>query len=365
MALPRNESSVVIIGGGPAGSVAALELVRRKIAVTVIERTAYERPRVGEVLPPEGAVHLRELGLWENFRQLDPLPSPGIDAYWENERATSSDFIFNPYGVAWHLDRRAFDASLANEAQAEGAIFYQRAQVRSCQLDAHDRWHLRVVVDGAEQSCYADFLIDASGRSAWLARRQGARRIKIDRLASIVAAVRHHSRADDRLLIEAVELGWWYSLLTPPGRLILAYMTDIDNLPRLKHEHGEFWKASLQKTILTSQLAGRHFEIDYLRSVAANTEITQPVHGTSWLAVGDAALSFDPLSSQGIVKAIESGRRAAKAVLAWLNEGNSSLEEYSEWTHQLFRRFLTAYYGNYVKVRRFPDSTFWRRRQLQ
>src|SRR5438093_3141498 len=58
---------VVIVGGGPAGSAAALALARAGRSVAVLERSRYEQARIGETLPPRARVPLAQLGVWERF----------------------------------------------------------------------------------------------------------------------------------------------------------------------------------------------------------------------------------------------------------------------------------------------------------
>jgi flavin-dependent dehydrogenase len=80
------------------------------------------------------------------------------------------------------------------------------------------------------------------------------------------------------------------------------------------------------------------------------------------LAVGDAAIAFDPLSSQGILKAMESGWRAAEVVADVLQGHMNALPHYSEWMEAEFARYTQSYFHYYSRVTRWPDAIFWRRR---
>src|SRR5262252_518354 len=72
----------VVIGGGPAGAIVALALARRGWNVCLFESTAFDGERYGETLPPEINPRLRELGLFDQFRAMNPLESPGIVSDW-------------------------------------------------------------------------------------------------------------------------------------------------------------------------------------------------------------------------------------------------------------------------------------------
>ena len=84
--------------------------------------------------------------------------------------------------------------------------------------------------------------------------------------------------------------------------------------------------------------------------------------GPGWLAVGDSALSFDPLSSQGLLTALYTGLRAGQAADRLLDGDDGPLEEYArrlEAIHDAYRRHRAAYYA---AERRWADRTFWLRR---
>ena len=73
---------MLILGGGPAGTACAIALANAGRAVTLLDRSSYDSPRVGEALPPEVRRPLSELGVWDRFLACGPLPSPGITAAW-------------------------------------------------------------------------------------------------------------------------------------------------------------------------------------------------------------------------------------------------------------------------------------------
>jgi flavin-dependent dehydrogenase len=79
--------------------------------------------------------------------------------------------------------------------------------------------------------------------------------------------------------------------------------------------------------------------------------------------VGDAAASFDPLSSQGIVRALESGRRAAAAIHDHFAGDRSALQRCTLALHEQFERYLDARLEYYRREPRWPHAVFWRRRQ--
>ncbi|MDQ3913117.1 MAG: tryptophan 7-halogenase, partial [Actinomycetota bacterium] len=100
-----------------------------------------------------------------------------------------------------------------------------------------------------------------------------------------------------------------------------------------------------------------------LRSVAANSYRMDLVTGNNWLAAGDAALAFDPLSSQGIYHALRSGLLAARAIEDCQAGDQTALGEYSWETQRRFDRYLRMRAEYYSQERRWSCSAFWQRRQ--
>jgi len=85
--------------------------------------------------------------------------------------------------------------------------------------------------------------------------------------------------------------------------------------------------------------------------------------GNNWLAAGDAAMAFDPLSSQGIYHALNSGLLAARAIQDSQFGHQTALEEYSRETPRRFDKYLSMRAIYYGRERRWSSSAFWQRRQ--
>ncbi len=96
---------------------------------------------------------------------------------------------------------------------------------------------------------------------------------------------------------------------------------------------------------------------------AAQSRRLDPAAGDGWLAVGDAASAFDPLSSSGITKALRSGIFASYAIGDLLERGDGSgLERYRRYVQDEFEGYTRVRARYYAEERRWPESDFWRRR---
>lgn len=99
---------VVVAGGGPAGCAAALVLARAGRTVLLAD-AGTGPPKVGETLVPAGRVLLGDLGVADRVLGSGHLPCYGSLSAWGSADLHAVDFINDPYGHGWHLDRRLFD----------------------------------------------------------------------------------------------------------------------------------------------------------------------------------------------------------------------------------------------------------------
>jgi flavin-dependent dehydrogenase len=346
---------VLVAGAGPAGSVAALDLGRRGLSVALIEQDGYETRRVGETLPPMIRHQLTGLGIWERFLECGPLESYGIRTAWETSTPRHQDFIENPYGCGWHVDRARFDAVLASAAAQAGAALFQPARAASCNKGTDGRWSLEIAQDGATRNLSGRMLVDATGRKAILASRLGTRAEVADRLIGAVS-LSEKSETAQWTLIEAVENGWWYSVPLPRSGMVFAYMTDSDLWTDLK------WDELFEQAPLTFERAGCRPIPSPVQIVSAASVVRRPVTGADWMAIGDAALAFDPLSGQGVFKSIETGTRCASAIAKHFAGDLSALAEYESWVNKTHAAYLSTRAQFYSSVTRWPESRFWKRR---
>ena len=365
----RTRADVVIVGGGPAGTSCAISLARAGRKVFVLERSRYETVRVGETLPPAVCRPLGELGVWEQFLKDNHIPSPGIISVWGNDEVYENDFISNPYGSGWHIDRRRFDEMLALSAERAGAVVHRSVTVTSCTQQPSGDWLIETKGDNVAIGFQAGFLVNAAGRRASPlvpAGRAASEKILSDRLVGVVKFLRVKSaelRRDIRTLVEASENGWWYSAFLPEGRLVVAYMTDADLLPKGGLNRAQDWQRKLEQVPHTRARVEACAQNSELRIVAANSYRRASIKSINYLMIGDAAAAFDPLSAQGIHRALESGLSAANAIERDRRGNHEALNDYEDKFARGYAGYLRTRAVYYWKERRWPNSLFWQRRQ--
>lgn len=187
------------------------------------------RVAVGESLPPAARPLLRDLGVWDALVAERHPRSPGNRSAWGTGTVAEHDFLRDPNGLGWHLDRARFDAFLRRCAAAAGADVRQ-ATVTAAAVTPPGRapGGVALTLRGGG-ACYGRLVVDATGRAAAVAGRLGARRRHDD---ALVALVMPYAAADGdvdaRTLVEAGPDGWWYSTLAGPGRRTVAFLADAD-----------------------------------------------------------------------------------------------------------------------------------------
>jgi flavin-dependent dehydrogenase len=354
----------LVCGGGPAGTTLAAALAAGGHSVVVLERSRYEGPRVGEHLPPNAQPVLEQLGVWKRFRAGPHLPSLGVSAAWGGEAFREQDYLFSPYGQGWNLDRGAFDAMLAHAASAAGAEVLTATHLAS--IDRREGiWHARLAGGARDgHALTARFAVDATGRAAALARRLGSRRRAHDNLVGLCAWLPRgaHEREDRRLVVEAAEIGWWYTTPLPGERRVAVLLTDRDLVAAGAVGARALWANELARTRTIRMLVATSGTPASFLLRAANTYTLERVAGEDWLAVGDAASALDPLSSMGILKALRNSATAAGALTRSLAGEDDALAVYAQQVEGEFTRYLRDRHQVYARERRWSDAPFWRRR---
>lgn len=220
-----------------------------------------------------------------------------------------------------------------HHAVAAGAVFVT-ARATDFDLDSH-AWTIRTDVDDVGAVC-ARFVVDASGRGAVVATRFGANRLRARTTSAIITTVASAGASDHRrTVIEAVPDGILTSTPISGCRRVVALYVD----------------ASLALAILQKPLELQH-RIRASKDVAAvvhpRASIERPVVrdagaarldrfvGHRWLAVGDAALSFDPLADTGLAAAVHTAARAAQAIDDAMKDRAEAFDEYIDHLEHLW-----------------------------
>lgn len=348
---------VLVIGSGPAGSMTAIWLSKYGFKVAIIDLNIKKKFGVGECLPPECKPFLNPLGLWNQLKIEGHRPCYGNQSVWEDNLLHSNDFIYSPWGHGWHLDRRKFDLMLQNEAKRNNVDFVLDVKTTNLQL-TNNYWNIY----GLNESFVAKFLVDATGRSSWISQKLGIKRHFFDYQVAIIAMFQNKINGDDTdsfTLVEASKSGWWYTATLPEGYRVVIFFTDPRNVRLFSNRL--FFLKEISKTVYISKRIFPNYSIKTDTIVSpANTSILEKITGQNWLAVGDAAISHDPISSYGLNFALQTSFNAALSIKSFFNNNNfSDIYIYEKNIKQGFNKFLSKLKDIYDKSK-FSNS-YWER----
>jgi flavin-dependent dehydrogenase len=351
---------VLIAGAGPAGCAAAISLAdfAPKLRVGLIDASAADTTRIGETVPPPVKPILEHLGLWESFAADRHSASYRTLSAWGGPELLSNEFLFHTQQTGWRLDRARFDAMMLRGAAPRVAA---RIAGKVAKLSlADDGWNV-ALDDGAIHTARA--VVDATGRAAVLARLHGRRPQRLDRLVSCFAFCESRGGMQE-LTIEAVRDGWWYTAALPDGRRVIAFMSDADIVRRLELGQRDRWLRALDETTHIGAVTAGAEPLGDPRFHGAGSQIVSCDPTQTLICIGDAAASFDPVSGQGIVKALRSGVFASYAIADYLERGDpDGLRRYATFVKSEFAAYRDTLRDYYAQELRWPGSLFWQRRR--
>jgi flavin-dependent dehydrogenase len=163
-------------------------------------------------------------------------------------------------------------------------------------------------------------------------------------------------------LVEAVAEGWWYLASLPDGNRIVGFFTDSD-LPAAHATRDRLGFANLViKSQQIAQLVTPEDLMGPIACVSARSQRSSKLCGDDWCAIGDAALAFDPLSSQGISNALYTGFLGAEAVASRLTGELSAFDRYARCVDAVWNTYRDNLASCYRMEKRFLHEAFWQRR---
>ena len=307
---------------------------------------------VGETLPPECNPLLRSLRLWDAFQRSAPIESPGIVSRWGSAAPAEQDFLTNPHGMGWHVDRTRFDDELCFEAVRSGAALFRGKSARSC-VRQDGYWVCSGIL--------GRFVVDATGRNGLRLEGPASRHTE-DTLLVLTVRLSHSGGGppgDLRTQIGAVPAGWWYWSPVPDRRSVAMFFTGREEYRRLRAQP---LAACLEQAPALAQAVASGCLLE-AKWVAVSSSLRQPLHGDGWLAVGDSASCYDPLSGRGIFKAIRQAQTASQALDQALRGYPDVLADYAGQVRREFREYSIQRKSYYEMERRWPSNPFWMQRQ--
>jgi len=324
MAAGHHDADVVVIGGGPAGSAAAITCARRGLSVIVLERDRVFGERPGETMHPGVRPILEQLGLGNRIEALSTGLHAGIWIAWGGPprfQAFGSD-----EGGPWqgfHLWRPDFDAAMLLLAEEAGADVRRGVAVSGIASENGAIRH----IETRHGAVSGRIVIDATGRVRHLARQLDVGYLaRSPRLIARYGYVTGACAArDDAPMISGDRSGWTWTARIRDG---LYQWTRIDFTDVARDD----W--------LPEEFRGMK-PLSRTRGADVTWRIAERLSGPNWFMAGDAAATLDPTSSRGVLKSILTGIMSghlADAAIRGKLEPHQAASSYHHWLLDWFNK---------------------------
>jgi len=360
MARTVDSYDVIVVGGGPGGSSTATRLAQHGRRVLVLERDPFPRFHIGESQLPWSDDIFRTLGVEQ------AIAAAGFVDKWGASFITSdggveqyADFSVapqTPRPQTYQVSRDRFDHVLLTHAGATGADVRQPAQAVDVTF-ARDGVTVQYRHGDQSHEARAAAIVDASGRTGFIARRHSERRFD-QRLRNVAVHAQYEGiprrdgrRGGDIRMVMRPDRGWFWFI--PLSATVTSVGVVIP-----KDAYAQRPAASVEETLArclaetptaaamtadAKRISPARFDADY--SYRANR-----FAGDRWLLVGDAGAFLDPIFSTGVLLAMQSGIDAADALHAALAAGDCSRRRFESYEREVrrryeyFRRFAIGFY---------------------
>jgi flavin-dependent dehydrogenase len=363
---------VIVVGGGPAGSTVAARLRQHGRRVALFEKERFPRFHIGESLLPCSMPLFEKLGVMPALERANFLPKHAAEFVTADGSVTRryafADGLVGGAASAYEVDRAEFDKVLLDHAATLGVAVEEETQVVKFECDLERG--VSVVVrdkDGAEREVTAEFLVDATGQSSFLAGRLGLREMDQELrnfavFSHFTGAARHEGPREGDITIVLVPEGWWWVIPLRGDRTSVGLVAPAKTLKGRKPDQAYLEERIAATPYLRERLA-RAERVAPVRSVSDYSYVSRRTAGDRWLMVGDAGAFIDPVFSTGVYLGMCGAFEAARYVDRALASGNyaaSAFRAYEDYVRRIvsrYRAFVKGFYTpEFVEVLMAPSD---------
>jgi flavin-dependent dehydrogenase len=336
----------IIVGGGPAGACAAIELASAGARVLLAEREKFPREKLcGEFISPECLGHFGRLGVLERMREGGARVAETIFYAPSGRGVSVPSAWFGGGGEALGLSRAEMDARLLARAREAGAVVLEEASLAGVLTEGGRVCGVRLHARGATREFRARVTLDATGRHRAVVRRAGRElsgegekagrdgvgapepSVAAEKQRATLVAFKAHLEGA-RGAAGVCEIYFYpggYGGLSPVegGRSNLCFIARARDV----RERGSDAERVVREVVRRNRRAAHTLEAARAEGRWLGVSVEsfgrhEPAPFDGLLAVGDAAAFIDPFTGSGMLMALEGGRLAASAVSRWLARGD-------------------------------------------
>ncbi|WP_308407234.1 NAD(P)/FAD-dependent oxidoreductase [Streptomyces sp. APSN-46.1] len=359
------------MGGGPAGSSAAVSMARRGLSVLVLERSTFPRFHIGESMLTYTSAVLDKLGITPKVKAEGFPVKTGAEFCDGADGYHRVDFTDQGAGRAlttYQLERADFDTILLEHAAECGAKVVQNARVTKVETEGDRVVGVTYSAGGAEQTVRARVVIDASGR-AGLITKGLLRSRKYPQTARTVAVFRHFTGVDEAtnpgvegdIQVGAHADGWLWAIPVRKDKLSVGAVTTASLLQGASSPDDLFAEHVNRIPRIRQRIKGAEYTETHVESEF--TYYSDQVAGPGFFVVGDAGAFANPIFSAGVYLALVTGSRAGELtadILSGEREETATVDEYERFYktgYDTYTRLIHGFYSHDYNLGRFLKST--------
>ena len=359
---------VLVIGAGPAGTVAASIVNKAGFKVKIVEKQKFPRFVIGESLLPRCMEALEEAGF------LDALKENGFQEKYGAKFVKNGqvcDYYFadqftKGWNWTWQVPRAQFDKTLADTVEKMGVPVCYETSVTGIEFNGSDSVTTVEDIDGNESQIKARFIIDGSGYGRVIPKL-----FNLDKpsnmsprkalFAHVVDLKRALDEEPNRITIIVHKPGIWIWVIPfSNGVTSIGFVGDGSFFSALSDNNEE----TLRHLFASEPyLAERLKDVEFVfepKILQAWSTTTDTFHGDGFVLTGNVTEFLDPIFSSGVTLATVSSQNAAHLVIRKLNGEDVDWDEYTKQIIQgvdTFRSYVMAWYEGTL------DTIFFAKKQ--
>jgi flavin-dependent dehydrogenase len=406
------ETDVLIIGGGPGGTTAAMFLLKEGIKPIIVEQEEFPRFHIGESMTGEAGAVLRRLGLEKAMVEREYPVKHGVRVFgtssWFIPVARRDENWQLHIGSTWQVRRSDFDSMMLEEAQKRGAKLVRGTAVKVLQTEDGAVCGITIrKPDGTMEDIATRVVLDCSGMATFLANQKvtgpkyvGSYDKQIAFFAHVKGAIRDSGTSgemakDNTLIFYKKKYHWAWFIPVDKEVVSLGLVVPTAEFTGHKQTPDEFFRSYMPT--INPELARRVQDIEYVEKVHVIPNYSYQVRGfcgKGFICVGDAHRFVDPIFSFGISGTLREAEFAMPHVISYLKgerqndanpfdayqrfveKGVDNLEDmvdmfweqpfaFGFFVHERYREQLTdAFAGRIYETERQPSMAIMKFREM-